>query len=119
MEAKSSTSRGVNDPSVKYGGFEPASGRILIRPAEEERSTPTGLIKPQTAGEIPLWGEILCLNLSFSSPEDVMRPGDVVVYDRHVGTEIVIEGETLILLMQSDIDGVRRKRSNYPELASA
>jgi chaperonin GroES len=80
-----------------------------VRPSESEETTASGLVIPDTAKEKPQQGEVLAVgpgrrseNTGELIPLEV-AVGDTVVYSKYGGTEIVIEGEDLLILTGRDV----------------
>jgi chaperonin GroES len=89
--------------------LQPLDDRIVVRPSESEEMTPSGLVIPDTAKEKPQQGEVLAVGPGRRSdttgeliPMDVAT-GDTVVYSKYGGTEIVVEGEDLLILTSRDV----------------
>jgi chaperonin GroES len=89
--------------------LQPLDDRIVVRPNESEETTASGLVIPDTAKEKPQQGEVLATGPGRRSdttgeiiPMDV-AVGDTVVYSKYGGTEIVIEGEDLLILTSRDV----------------
>ena len=74
--------------------IKPLADRVLVRPAEAEQKTASGIIIPDTAKEKPQRGEVL---------EMTVKVGDQVLYGKYSGTEIEIDGEKLMIMKESDI----------------
>jgi chaperonin GroES len=99
-------------PDAKGGrtmALNPLEDRILVRPAEPEETTVSGLVIPDTAKEKPQEGEVLAVgpgrrseNTGELIPLDV-AVGDTVIYSKYGGTEIKIEGEDLLILNARDV----------------
>ena len=87
----------------------PLEDRIVVRSAEPEETTVSGLVIPDTAKEKPQQGEVLAVGPGRRSeqtgdliPVDV-AVGDVVVYSKYGGTEITIDGEDVLVLSSRDV----------------
>ena len=89
--------------------LQPLEDRIVVRPAEAEETTISGLVIPDTAKEKPQQGEVLAVGpgrRAENSGELIameLAPGDTVVYSKYGGTEITIDGEDLLILAGRDI----------------
>src|ERR1700724_488921 len=84
--------------------LHPLEDRIVVRPGESEETTASGLVIPDTAKEKPQQGEVIAVgpgrraeNTGELVPVDVAA-GDTVVYSKYGGTEILFEGEDLLIL---------------------
>ena len=96
--------------------LQPLEDRIVVRPAEAEETTISGLVIPDTAKEKPQQGEVLAVGPGRRSeqsgeliPVDVAT-GDVVLYSKYGGTEITIDGEDLLILNGRDVLAVVKKK---------
>ena len=89
--------------------LKPLDDRIVVRPREAEEMTVSGIVIPDTAKEKPQQGEVLAVGPGRRSeqtgeliPMDV-KVGDVVVYSKYGGTEIVLDGEDVLILTGRDV----------------
>ena len=91
--------------------LRPIGDRIIAKPVAAEEKTAGGIVLPDSAKEKPLEADILAvgpgsmLESGKLMPMDV-KVGDKVVYGKYAGTEIKIDGETLIILRQEDVLGI-------------
>jgi chaperonin GroES len=89
--------------------LQPLEDRIVVRPAEAEETTISGLVIPDTAKEKPQQGEVLAVGpgrRAESSGELIpldIGVGDSVVYSKYGGTEITVDGEDLLILSSRDV----------------
>ena len=88
--------------------LQPLEDRIVVRPAEAEEKTASGLVIPDTAKEKPQQGEVLAVGPGRRSDSGELIPldinvGDTVVYSKYGGTEITIDGEDLLILAARDV----------------
>jgi chaperonin GroES len=88
--------------------LQPLEDRIVVRPAEAEEKTASGLVIPDTAKEKPQQGEVLAVGPGRRSDSGELIPldisvGDKVVYSKYGGTEITQDGEDLLILSGRDI----------------
>ena len=89
--------------------IKPLADRVLLRAAAAEEKTVSGIIIPDTAKEKPLTGEVIATGDGTKDEKMVVKKGDTVLYGKYAGTEIEIDGETLIIMLQSDILAVYEK----------
>ena len=83
--------------------IKPLSDRVLIQPNPAEEKTAAGLIIPDTAKEKPLAGKVVAVGPGTSEVKMEVKVGDQVLYGKYAGTEVTIEGETYLIMRQSDI----------------
>ena len=86
----------------------PMGDRLLIRPSHPEQVTSGGIIIPDSATEKPVQGRVLVVGEGrITADGQLIEPrvsvDDEVLYGRHSGTEISMNGETLLILRESDI----------------
>ena len=82
---------------------KPLADRVLVKPAEAEEKTASGIIIPDSAKEKPLKGEIIAAGKGTKDEEMVLKPGDHVLYGKYAGTEIELESEKYLIMRQSDV----------------
>src|SRR5688572_12854758 len=95
--------------------LQPLEDRIVVRTADAEETTVSGLVIPDTAKEKPQQGEVLAVGPGRRSeqtgelvPMDV-KAGDTVVYSKYGGTEITVEGDDLLILNARDVVAIVKK----------
>ncbi len=90
-------------------GIEPLEDRVVVRPAEEEETTPSGIVIPDTAKEKPQEGEVLAVGPGRWDEDGEKRipvdveSGDRVLYSKYGGTEVKIDGEELLVVSSRDV----------------
>jgi chaperonin GroES len=89
--------------------LKPLGDRLIVQAIEEDETTASGIVLPDTAKEKPQRGKVLAVGdgkLSEESgnrvPLDVSE-GDEVLYSKYGGTEINVEGDDLLVLRESDV----------------
>jgi chaperonin GroES len=89
--------------------LKPLGDRVIVKAIEEEETTASGLVLPDTAKEKPQKGEVLAVgdgkvneDTGKRTPLDVVV-GDQVLYSKYGGTEIKVDGEELLVLRESDV----------------
>ena len=91
--------------------FRPLHDRVVVRRIEADEKTKGGIIIPDTAKEKPQEGEIVAVGPGGRDeagkliPIDI-RVGDRVLFGKWSGTEVVIDGEDLLIMKESDVFGV-------------
>jgi chaperonin GroES len=88
--------------------LKPLGDRLIVKAVEEEETTSSGIVLPDTAKEKPQRGKVLAVGEGKVNddgnrvPVDVSE-GDEVLYSKYGGTDIVIDGEDLLVLRESDV----------------
>ena len=88
--------------------LKPLEDRILVRPEDQEETTVSGLVIPDTAKEKPQEGTVLAVGPGKRSDTGDLIPmevkeGDRVIYSKYGGTEIKVDGEELLILSARDV----------------
>jgi chaperonin GroES len=88
--------------------LKPLGDRLIVKAVDEESATPSGIVLPDTAKEKPQKGKVLAVGDGKLDDDGKRIPldvsaGDEVVYSKYGGTEIVVEGEDLLVLRESDV----------------
>lgn len=91
--------------------FRPLHDRVLVRRLEAKVTTPGGIIIPDTVQEKPQEGEVLAIGSGTRNENGTITAmdvaiGDKVLFGKWSGTEITLDGETLLIMKESDILGV-------------
>ncbi len=91
--------------------FRPLHDRVLVRRIEAEAKTKGGIIIPDSAAEKPMEGEIVSVGSGHVNDNGDVRPLDVkpkdkVIFSKWAGTEVMIDGEELMVMKESDIIGI-------------
>jgi len=88
--------------------LKPLGDRLIVQAIEEEETTATGLVLPDTAKEKPQKGKVVAVGDGEIKEDGSRRPldvtdGDEVLYSKYGGTEIKIDGEDVLVLRESDV----------------
>ncbi len=89
--------------------LKPLGDRLIVQAIEEEETTASGIVLPDTAKEKPQRGEVIAVGDGRYDEDGEKRipldvqAGDKVLYSKYGGTEINIEGEDLLVLRESDV----------------
>jgi chaperonin GroES len=92
--------------------FLPLFERILIKPADIETKTETGIILPVGARKRPNSGEVVAIGHMVSrNSECPIKVGDTVLYLRYSGMDVKVNGELHHLVMAHDLVAIINKNS--------
>ena len=88
--------------------LKPLGDRPIVKPVDEEETTASGIVLPDTAKEKPQKGKVLAVGDGAINEDGSRRPldvaeGDEVLYSKYGGTDIVIDGDDLLVLRESDV----------------
>ncbi|WFU82548.1 co-chaperone GroES [Bradyrhizobium sp. CIAT3101] len=91
--------------------FRPLHDRVVVKRIEAEEKTKGGIIIPDTAKEKPSEGEITAVGPGGRDEAGKLIPvdlkvGDRVLFGKWSGNEVVLDGQDLLIMKESDIMGV-------------
>lgn len=91
--------------------IRPLGDRVVVEPIEQETTTASGLVLPETAKEKPQQGMILAVGKGRMDDDGDRIPMDVevgnkILFAKYAGTEIKLNEKKLLILKESDILGV-------------
>jgi chaperonin GroES len=89
--------------------LKPLGDRVIVQATEEEETTASGIVLPDTAKEKPQKGKVVAAGEGKWDEDGEKRipldvgEGDEILYSKYGGTEITVEGEELLVLRESDV----------------
>ncbi|WP_139558235.1 co-chaperone GroES [Methylotetracoccus oryzae] len=91
--------------------IRPLHDRIVVKRLEEEKTSPGGIVIPDTAKEKPIQGEVIAVGngkLLDSGEKRALdvKVGDKVLFGKYSGTEVKIDGIDYLMLREDDVMGV-------------
>ena len=108
--------------------LQPLGDRLIVEVLDEEETTVSGIVLPDTAKEKPQRGRVLAVG---PGPRDEdgnyikmdLVAGDEIIFSKYGGTDIKIGSEDYLILRESDVlakvVGTKSGRSKKKELAGA
>jgi chaperonin GroES len=88
--------------------LQPLGDRLIVEALEEEESTVSGIVLPDTAREKPQRGRVLAVgpgarNEDGKRIEMDVAEGDEVIFSKYGGTEIKLGTDEVLILRESDV----------------
>jgi len=88
--------------------LRPLHDRVIIKRMEEERTSPGGIVIPDSATEKPIRGSVIAagngkINDSGKVVPLDVKVGDTVLFGKYSGTEVKVDGEDLLVMREEDI----------------
>lgn len=93
----------------------PLGDKILVKRAEAQTKTDSGIYLPESAKDKPKEGKIVAVGSGHLNKETgkyipfTVKKGDRVIFTSYSGTEVKIDSEELIIMSEDDILGVIEK----------
>jgi chaperonin GroES len=90
--------------------IKPLADRIVIEPQAAETKTASGLYIPDSAKEKPQKGTVIAVGVGRVTDNGQtvameLKEGDVVLYGKYAGTEVEVDGKSVVLMRESDVLG--------------
>jgi chaperonin GroES len=94
--------------------FKPLYDRLVVKRLEAETTTQSGIIIPDKATEKPTQGEVIAVGDGAVTQSGELRAltvnvGDRVLFGQYSGTEIKVDGESLLMMKESDVFAIIEK----------
>lgn len=94
--------------------IRPLHDRVIIKRMAEERTSPGGIVIPDTAAEKPIKGEVVAVGKGKILENGEIRAldlkvGDKVLFGKYSGTEVKVDGEELLVMREEDVMAVIEK----------
>ena len=91
--------------------IRPLQDRVIVRRMEEEKTSPGGIVLPDSATEKPIKGEVVAVGKGLVQDNGDLRAldlkvGDEVLFGKYSGTEIKLDGEELLVMKEDDVMAV-------------
>jgi chaperonin GroES len=88
--------------------LQPLGDRLIVEAIEEEETTSSGIVLPDTAKEKPQRGRVLAVGPGARNDKGDVVPlevaeGDEVIYSKYGGTEIKLGADEVLILRESDV----------------
>ena len=91
--------------------IRPLHDRVIIRRMEEEKTSPGGIVIPDSAAEKPIKGQVVAVGKGKILDNGSVRPldvkkGDLILFGKYSGTEVSVDGEELLVMREDDITAI-------------
>ena len=85
----------------------PLFDKVVIQHIEANETTASGIFLPSSAQEKPQMAKVVAVGeggvIDGKEINMIVKTGDTVLYSRYAGSEFKIEGESYVIIRQSDI----------------
>jgi chaperonin GroES len=88
--------------------LQPLGDRLIVEVLEEEETTASGIVLPDTAKEKPQRGRVLAVGPGDRNDKGELIPldlavGDEIIFSKYGGTEVKVGADELLILRESDV----------------
>jgi chaperonin GroES len=108
--------------------LQPLGDRLIVEALEDEETTASGIVLPDSAKEKPQRGRVLAIGPGARNDKGELVPldvavGDEIIFSKYGGTEIKLGADEVLVLRESDVlakvAASRSKSSKKKEMAGA
>ncbi len=108
--------------------LQPLGDRLIVEALEDEETTASGIVLPDTAKEKPQRGRVLAVGPGARNDKGDLVPmdvaeGDEIIFSKYGGTEIKLGTDDVLVLRETDVlakvTSSGSKRSKKKEMAGA
>ncbi|MFN7273371.1 MAG: co-chaperone GroES [Gammaproteobacteria bacterium] len=91
--------------------IRPLHDRVIVKRLEEERTSPGGIVIPDSATEKPSQGKVIATGKGKILEDGKVRAldvkvGDKILFGKYSGTEVKVDGDDLLVMREEDIMAV-------------
>ncbi len=91
--------------------IRPLHDRVIVKRVEAERTTASGIVIPNSAGEKPDQGEVLAVGPGKRDDNGKqialdVKVGDRVLFGKYAGQAVKVDGQEVMVMREEDIMGV-------------
>lgn len=91
--------------------IRPLYDRIIVKRVEQQRTTASGIVIPDSAAEKPEQGEVVAVGSGKLLQDGSVRllqvqAGERVLFGKYAGQAVKIDGEELLVMREEDVLGV-------------
>jgi chaperonin GroES len=88
--------------------LQPLGDRLIVEVLEEEETTVSGIVLPDTAKEKPQRGKVLAVGPGSRNDKGDLVPmdvaeGDEVIFSKYGGTEVKVGTDDVLILRETDV----------------
>ncbi|AJP58108.1 co-chaperone GroES [Pandoraea vervacti] len=91
--------------------IRPLYDRVIVKRIEQQRTTASGIVIPDSAAEKPEQGEVIAVGNGRLLQDGTQRAlqlkvGDQVIFGKYAGQAVKVDGEELLVMREEDVMGV-------------
>ena len=91
--------------------IRPLHDRVIVKRVEAERTTASGIVIPDSAGEKPDQGEVLAVGPGKRDDNGKqialdVKVGDRVLFGKYSGQTVKVDGDELLVMKEDDLFAV-------------
>ncbi|WP_025599445.1 co-chaperone GroES [Burkholderia sp. WSM2230] len=91
--------------------IRPLYDRVVVKRIEQQRTTASGIVIPDSAAEKPEQGQVIAVGDGRLLPDGTrqaleLKVGDHILFGKYAGQTVKVNGEELLVMREEDVIGV-------------
>lgn len=88
--------------------LRPLHDRVIVKRLDNERTTASGIVIPESAAEKPDQGEVIAVGPGKKAEDGKVTPvdvkaGDKILFGKYAGQAVKVDGEELLVIREDEI----------------
>jgi chaperonin GroES len=88
--------------------LRPLHDRVIVKRLDNERTTASGIVIPDSAAEKPDQGEVLAVGPGKKTEDGKVTPvdlkvGDKVLFGKYAGQSVKVDGEEVLVIREEEV----------------
>ncbi|NHC60566.1 co-chaperone GroES [Paenalcaligenes suwonensis] len=88
--------------------LRPLNDRVIVKRLDNERTTASGIVIPESAAEKPDQGEVLAVGPGKRTDDGKVQPldlkvGDKILFGKYAGQAVKVDGEELLVIREEEV----------------
>lgn len=90
---------------------KPLHDRVLVKRLEENKTTASGIIIPDSSAEKPSEGQVIAVGNGYRMQDGSIaaldvKAGDKILFEKYGSTEVKVDGEDFLVMKEDKILGI-------------
>ncbi|GAB2901576.1 co-chaperone GroES [Paralcaligenes sp. KSB-10] len=88
--------------------LRPLNDRVIVKRLDNERTTASGIVIPESAAEKPDQGEVIAVGPGKRTEDGKVLPvdlkaGDKILFGKYAGQAVKVDGEELLVIREEEV----------------
>ncbi|MGG4605457.1 co-chaperone GroES [Alcaligenaceae bacterium 429] len=88
--------------------LRPLNDRVIVKRLDNERTTASGIVIPESAAEKPDQGEVVAVGPGKRTDDGKVQPldlkvGDKILFGKYAGQAVKVDGEELLVIREEEV----------------
>ncbi|MGO3892643.1 MAG: co-chaperone GroES [Paenalcaligenes sp.] len=88
--------------------LRPLNDRVIVKRLDNERTTASGIVIPESAAEKPDQGEVVAVGPGKRTDDGKVQPldlkvGDKILFGKYAGQAVKVDGDELLVIREEEV----------------